>query len=102
MSDDDVTVELDEYARTLWDAYHSASTQIRDLEALRVKARDQLYSWFSVKGARRGTIDGRHVVTYSAYDITEFDSQRFREDQPALWAAYTHPAPRRKLVAARD
>jgi hypothetical protein len=100
MSDDAVTVELDDYARDLLTTYEQTAKQIRDLDALRVKARDQLMNWMALRGGSarvRGTVDGNHAVTFSAYEILEFDVRNFREDQPALYASYAHPAPRRML-----
>ena len=97
---EDRTVELDDYARELWADYTRLSKQKIELEALRVKARDQLMDWFAVRDARRGTINGDPVVSYSEYQVQEFDSKRFREDEPALWAAYTHQAPRRRLFGS--
>lgn len=97
MSDND-TIELDDYARGLWATYAELAKKKNEIDAVRVKARDQLMDWFAVQDATRGTINGEHVVTYSTYGVDEFDSRAFREDQPALWAAYAHRAPRRRLI----
>lgn len=96
----DATVELDDYALDLLHTYNQTASQIRDLDAVRVKARDQLMNYLAVRGGTsrvRGFMNGEHLVTFSAFEVLEFDTRNFREDQPALYQMYAHPAPRRIL-----
>lgn len=105
MTTEDPTVELDDYARELLATYDQTAKQIRDLDALRVKARDQLMNYLALRGGGprvRGTVDGKPAVTFTAFETLEFDTKNFREDQPALYAMYAHPAPRRMLRVIND
>lgn len=96
-----VPVELDGYAADLLATYADTTRQIRDLEAIRVKARDQLMDWMALRGAAArvvGFVDDAPAVRYTEFEINTFDVPRFREDQPALAAAYSQLKPSRRLT----
>jgi hypothetical protein len=97
MSADQRPTELDEHARELFEDYRRAVEILAEYEAFKIKARDQLIAWFQVREANTGTEHGKPIVSYVDSEALMMDTRRFREDEPATWAAYAKPVRRQYL-----
>lgn len=88
MTRDNVYTELDDYARELLDQYRASREAIDSWEELRRKAADQLMDWLASREATAGTVEGEPAVSLVEYDRRNFDTTKFRADEPALYNAY--------------
>jgi hypothetical protein len=86
-------VDFDQDGRDLYQQWINARSQAEQWGQERDRIAQQLATMMGE--ATRGTIDGRHVVTYvRPTTISSFNVARFHDAQPDVWAAYVEQKPR--------
>jgi len=81
-------IDLDPYAVEAAREYLAATEARDEAEARRVKARDELLSFFRLHDADVGLVEGRPFVRLVRSDPERFDVARFREEQPLTYRRF--------------
>jgi len=80
-------------------AYAKAHGKVVAAKQREKDAKAPLEEWFVHHPAAKTLQNGTGQVTYVEYEQNGFDTERFKEDHPKLWAAYQkEPRSIKKLV----
>lgn len=81
-------IELDSYAVDAAQEYLAATEARDEAEARRVKARDELLSFFRLHDADIGLVDGAPFVRLVRTDPERLDVSRLRDEEPLTYRRY--------------
>jgi predicted phage-related endonuclease len=85
------TVEHDEILDSIYQRETAINTMTKEIKPLKKHIQDFI-------GNFAGLITGRYFVSYKRETTSTFDSARFKEDYPVLYAEYSKVSSRRKWI----
>lgn len=89
-------VEFDAALIGWLNVYRSAEEKIRELDEVKLKAREQLEQ--ALGDCETGTVAGRPAVRWSFVKSQRFDQSQFRESHPDLYERFRVPLMSRRFT----